>query len=260
MGTDIHLHVEAQGTADNRWHKLERSLSYSDLFGRTTTSINFRWGEGRNYDVFAMMADVRNGRGFAGVDLGDGFIPIATPKGIPEDADYNIHEEAEQWGVDGHSHSYLTLRELLDLEDSGYWDNKTEHRGVVMRAELEQAKNDGIVLEVNEDHNTARLSGPPRSWAGGISGPDPTDIFRISWEGTYRESGGWLLNTTIPLLRELGDSYEMNHFFGEGIKKEREEAGIEGNFYPTVITDPHRAMEHWVDVADRIRLVFWFDN
>lgn len=255
MGTDIHMHVEAQGTENNRWRKFNRHFSYSnDIFERSSTHIDLGWGDTRNYDVFAMMADVRNGRGFAGVDLGDGFIPIAEPRGVPEDSDYSIQEEAEQWGVDGHSHSYLTLRELLDLEHSGYWENKTEHRGVMMRAELEQAKQDGIVKSVKGQN--ARLSTNPRSWAGGISGPDPTDIFHVSWEGAYRDSGGWLLKTTIPLLTELGSSFALYDFFSSGIKQEREN----DRFYPTVIIDPRNAMEHWVDVAERIRLVFWFDN
>lgn len=255
MGCDIHLHVEARGTEENRWRRFERSVSYNmGAFGRATAQVPLRWGEGRDYDVFAMMADVRNGRGFAGVDLGDGFIPIAMPRGIPEDASYVIDDEAERWGVDGHSHSYLTLRELLDLEHNGYWDNKTEHRGVMMREELEQAKSDGIVLRVKEQ--TARLTGPPRSWAGGISGPDPTDIFQVSWEGTYRDSAGWLLHTTIPLLIELGDTFALHDFFRDGIKAERPDE----RFYPTVVTDPANTMKHWVDVADRIRIVFWFDN
>ena len=253
MGTDIHLHVEARGTEGNVWRRFERNITYN-LDRRATAHVQMGWGEGRNYDVFAMMADVRNGRGFAGVDLGYGFIPIAEPRGLPEDCDYAIDEEAENWGVDGHSHSYLTLRELLDLEHNGYWEHKTEHRGVMMRAELEQAKADGLVVSV--DGQKARLTSNPRSWAGDISGPDPTEIFRASWEGTYRESGGWLLNTTIPLLIELGSTYALTDFFGAGVKAEYPNE----KFYPVVITDPSRKMDHWIDIADRIRLVFWFDN
>jgi len=41
---------------------------------------------GRNYNWFAVLADVRNGRGFAGIKTGEGFDPIADPKGFPSDA------------------------------------------------------------------------------------------------------------------------------------------------------------------------------
>jgi hypothetical protein len=39
----------------------------------------------RNYDWFAILADVRNGRGFAGVSTGEGFNVTAMPKGLPDD-------------------------------------------------------------------------------------------------------------------------------------------------------------------------------
>ena len=43
------------------------------------------WDFGRSYDCFAVLAGVRNGRGFAGVDTGDGFNPISKPRGLPND-------------------------------------------------------------------------------------------------------------------------------------------------------------------------------
>lgn len=75
----------------------------------------------RNYDVFAILAGVRNGRGFAGIKTGDGFIPIAEPKGLPKDMSALVQRESERWGLDGHSHSHLTLKELQDYD----WDQET---------------------------------------------------------------------------------------------------------------------------------------
>lgn len=43
--------------------------------------------DNRNYDLFAALADVRNGVGFAGVKTGKAIEPIAMPRGIPDDAD-----------------------------------------------------------------------------------------------------------------------------------------------------------------------------
>lgn len=67
MGTDIHS--VAQVRKDGKW----------------LTVLQDVCGDGRNYDTFAMLANVRNGRGFAGVKTGDGFPFIAEPRGLPDD-------------------------------------------------------------------------------------------------------------------------------------------------------------------------------
>ena len=66
----------------------------------------------RNYALYSILADVRNGYGFAGVFTGMGFTPIAPPRGVPEDASPEYRAEVAAWGGDGHSHSWLTLKEL----------------------------------------------------------------------------------------------------------------------------------------------------
>ena len=43
-------------------------------------------------------------------------IPFAKPRGIPKDATFLTKFDANRWGVDGHSHSYLTGRELHNLD------------------------------------------------------------------------------------------------------------------------------------------------
>jgi hypothetical protein len=64
---------------------------------------------GRNYDRFAVLADVRNHHGCN---------PIDHPRGVPDDASYNVRKENERWGMDGHSHSWFSLQEL----DAFNWD------------------------------------------------------------------------------------------------------------------------------------------
>lgn len=70
MGCDIHLTVEA--FRDGSWRCVPNDCG--------------DWYDNRNYDVFAILADVRNGSGFAGVSTGEGFAPIAPRRGIPADA------------------------------------------------------------------------------------------------------------------------------------------------------------------------------
>lgn len=109
--------------------------------------------DGRNYDLFGMLANVRNGWGFAGCDTGDGFKPIAMPKGVPDDASDYYLRKVEEWGCDGHSHSWLTIRELLEYDWHG---QRTKKRGWVGEEEFK------VYLE----------KGRPESWSGGVFGGD----------------------------------------------------------------------------------------
>ena len=72
MGTDIHAVV--QHKVKGKW------VTYAEGYPH------------RRYDVFAVMANVRNGRGFAGCILNDGLKVISEPKGLPEDAGIELSE------------------------------------------------------------------------------------------------------------------------------------------------------------------------
>jgi hypothetical protein len=65
----------------------------------------------RHYALFAVLADVRNYWNIK---------PISQPKGLPDDVSPEVAAEADYWGTDGHSHSWLTLRELEALPLSHY--------------------------------------------------------------------------------------------------------------------------------------------
>lgn len=90
MGCDIHAVIEGKRPCD--WLR-----------------AGFQWvvrdepDIPRDYELFAFLADVRND---------DGIVPIAEPKGIPQDASYVTKAYAESWGEDGHSRSHLSLAEL----------------------------------------------------------------------------------------------------------------------------------------------------
>jgi hypothetical protein len=71
-----------------------------------------------------MLADVRNGSGFAGIDTGDRIVPISQPRGVPDDVSKEFGKEIESWDIDGHSHSWFSLAELLAVD----WDQPITHR------------------------------------------------------------------------------------------------------------------------------------
>lgn len=92
MGTDIHCVLEKK--VDDRWEFVKY--------------LNFC----RNYDLFAVLADVRNARGFAGCDTGNPIIPISEPRGFPHD----ISSRALEVMSHEHSASYILGEELLTFK------------------------------------------------------------------------------------------------------------------------------------------------
>jgi hypothetical protein len=99
MGCDIHLHVERRAPTGWRCadddiprvpcdvcHGTGESDGKRPCFwchGRTTVSGVYR---DRNYSLFAILANVRNGVGFGGCDTGDRFAPTVAPRSVPDDA------------------------------------------------------------------------------------------------------------------------------------------------------------------------------
>jgi len=185
MGTDIHLQVQGR-RPDGVWEFVKRKpfLLYGD--------DGFDWDDdptSRHYDVFAFLADVRNGFGFAGTyrhepikpqfpdrGLPDGYVP---PDGGDDDEPYKDYEArrnaftaGDVW-VGDHSFTWATLKELREAP----WDH------VVF-------KSGGIV---GPDQFTVwKHKGMPESWSGGISGPgivvheDPSDFAALVAEGKIR--------------------------------------------------------------------------
>lgn len=57
----------------------------------------------RSYDWFGILADVRN---YANSK------PISQPKGMPEKVCYEMQDKVKGYGLDGHSHSWLSWKEI----------------------------------------------------------------------------------------------------------------------------------------------------
>lgn len=234
MGTDIHLFTEVREQGSWRLARIESQCSWCDGKGEYPTGPTrqvepcYRCkGSGkelgyssRNYDVFAILADVRNGSGFAGVATGDGFNIIAPQRGLPTDMDRELREltagysdeyyEAmrAKWGrgsLGDHSFSWLTLRELLEFD----WTQVTRHRGIVSLKEYRRWRG-----------TTDRT---PKEWSGGIWGqgteilsegnPRVTDAplsdklyVEAFWTETYAECAGCFHSRFIPALVALGHS------------------------------------------------------
>lgn len=122
MGCDIHLLVE-QRTLEHGWVG-------RNCYDTVLTESNYRSRDKqrdyydpplvstRNYELFAKLANVRgNERGTA-------------PRGLPPDPSPLLKRAVDAWGSDGHSHTWLPLREAVQLWGSIYFAVQALHNQI----------------------------------------------------------------------------------------------------------------------------------
>jgi hypothetical protein len=187
---------------------------------------------GRNYSLFAILADVRNGRGFAGCDTGDGFVPIDDPRGIPDDVSDSVKADADRWDADGHSHSWLTVAEMLAYD----WTQTTKQRGFVSAPEFWKW------------NRWNRKNGEsPDSYCGGVGG---AGIRKVSEQ------------EMIQLLEPFGNEWSAQERIENELSSVYCQAEWEQPYYKAVrhfLSDTMPRL--WqLGKPDEVRLVFWFDN
>lgn len=113
MGCDIHISTEEFNTIDNvkEWRNTDHyKRNYYYTPGKEDGEKEFDVVEayrGRDYNLFAALADVRN---YGHTE------PMSAPRGIPEDAHEITKNHMQKYGDDGHSHSYCTLQELYEYQ------------------------------------------------------------------------------------------------------------------------------------------------
>ena len=178
----------------------------------------------RDYDLFAMLADVRNGRGFAGCVTGDGFEPISKPKGLPEDIGIDLKKHSD--GDCGHSASYLTLKELLDYTELSK-NMYTNKQGLVTVDEYILFKETGV----------------PDSWYRDVGG------YRASIISNEEMENIELLDSDHSYYTRI--EWKVNYY--EWAWKKFEEQVI--NRWIKEYVNPYNSFND-----DEIRIVFWFDS
>jgi hypothetical protein len=177
MGTDIHVAAEIR-KADG-WHLAEVDLP-----------------DERNYVSFAVLANVRNGFGFAGYDTGDTITPISLPRGLPEDMSPELRALLDGKGKHGlwlgyHDHSWVTLEELLSYD----LDQLVILRGMVSPEEMARCR---------------RTGEPPR---GAVAWHRDPSWERWEWQEPLRDRAS-LVVRLIDALRPLGEPHYVRAVFG----------------------------------------------
>lgn len=173
-------------------------VKYSDGKWRTEDKIE----NDRNYKLFAILANVRNGFEFAGIKTNEPIPHIQEQRGLPKDfkVDDNYGETHEWRGEEiwmgDHSYGWLNFDEIFNYPN---WDQKLAETGILSKEEYE--KWDKVSC--------------PESWCGGRMGPDVivvsspeedpnwTDI-RVHWESrTLRE----ICNVFLKWIEYLDAKY-----------------------------------------------------
>ncbi len=194
------------------------------------TGLNLQWFHVRSYNTFAILADVRNGHGFAGIKTGDGFNIIAEPRGLPDDIAPQTYMAYSGY----HTESWLTLKEIVDFD----WTQTTMHVGVIPVRKQDKHPNDSFETDCMEEW-LQRGGGRPNAWCGNIYGNDIVTIdyddalalikngnkqlvpvswhgkrlyTQVSWEETYAESTeafqALVKEYLEPLAKAMGVTYD----------------------------------------------------
>lgn len=239
MGTDIHFFVEKR--VKDKWVSADKWEIDKDCEPPRERVKDELYGD-RNYNLFAILANVRNGAGFAGIKTGEGFVPIAMPRGLPDDVCDRIQKECDEWGSDGHSHSYLTVAEIMDYD----WTQETKLEGDISGFDYEEY-----------DRQYKPYGEGPRAYAGMISGRDIKRISEEEMEHRCNEArlkfqelrkGKPLPDWDAVMHQEL-DGYVTHTVWGVSYYK------CAKNFLAEALPKLWR-----IGKPEDVRIVFWFDN
>lgn len=191
MGCDIHMIVEVRKSAKEPWRPVSRP-GYGD----------------RNYDLFAILANVRNRHGFE---------PIAEPRGLPDDISHEdnwaMDEDGERVWLGDHSYTWLTLAEILGFD----WDKKITIRAWVGAEDYVEWKRNGKPTEWNVYGPSVTCTEVPQEkMEQAIAGDWIARSHMctlVEWQNTYRQEAADFLEWAETLHR-LGEPSNVRLVFG----------------------------------------------
>lgn len=235
MGCDIHLFLEKRNEASGKWEavkgvnepevkSLHSIIEKCKSRGESTEYWEQRIQEeqngtydfiysGRNYTLFSILAGVRNSCSLK---------PIREPRGIPSDVSDSVIAGSDEWGPDGHSHSYLSVKELLEFD----WSQGFKREGWVN----------------SEDYKEFKENGSPSTWSRSVGGGGVDHVTNYDMDNFIADNGEyWAFGRSPYTLVHWNESFKdcVGSFYSWSIPKMKELAG---------------------DDLESVRIVFWFDN
>jgi hypothetical protein len=237
MGTDIHAYLETFDSDGLPW--VSRDVWVKDDYEGMTVPYTKTVLSNRNYDLFAILANVRNGRGFAGIVTGAGFAPMAAGRGFPEDVSAEVRSSYGGWAGDGHSTTWVTLADVLAYD----WTQTSAKRGTV-----------GLRAFARWYDRGQAVNGGPSEYAGIVGGPS---VKHVS-------------------IEEMEALVAQRNAFRSGAEQQAFEARHENTYVEATWRESyamaagsewwHTAVPRLINAAreagspDRARIVMWFDS
>ena len=214
MGCDIHCFVEKKNRKTDKWEKIS---GFKNAWDEENCESPF---ENRNYREFALLADVRNGCGWGYCPSdnteSDAIRPIALPKGIPEDVSPEVKKKIDACAEDGHSHSYLTAKEISEYDTN----NSVNIRGYVNVREYKKFKETGDADMLSQDVCGGNIIKKPNDECIDFQekNPDMYVFTQIEFKKTAAELARWLFGDGLKQLMErsedgTGDDVRIVFFF-----------------------------------------------
>ena len=145
MGIDIHMHTEVKKTVNGieNWvcaDFFKRNPYFGEEGEREIKNVPV-W-KTRDYDLFGVLSGVGN---YSELKV------ISKPRGLPDDCSKEVASESKYWDIDGHSHSWLSLKEMVL--------HKNEYVGLEKLVDLviERAKEFWVDAEMEENQEDVRI-------------------------------------------------------------------------------------------------------
>lgn len=193
MGTDIHPVVQRK-----------TSSGWKDIplpYGKVEDGLC-----NRNYELFAILANVRNGHGVAGIVTGEPVRPITKDRGLP--VDFTQDDDVD---IGDHSYTWLTLEELLNFN----WKDTKVSIGVVALDEFNKWDRHSRPLVYSGcvyGQNIVTIS-ETDAHEGNI--PRGKEVFvRITWRESFESKCKLFVENTIPWLATLGKPQDVRIVMG----------------------------------------------
>jgi hypothetical protein len=193
MGSDIRMFVEKRNYG--KWESINGQFSDKTMDISYGDELYFE----RNYELFAILAGVRNGEGVDGPATGHVFNPISPPKGLPDDISNYVKFQYEKQSVDessAHDCSWLLLKELLEFD----WTQNAKVEAYVSPQVANNFYENGIVpnsIDCKHKSNRVIKLGYPK----------------IQWASTYAARAGMFFDEVIPRLSLFGEREEVRIVF-----------------------------------------------
>lgn len=199
MGTDIFIYAEVE--RNGVWHlagDMEKNPEYypedkpeAQLYKPVEV---YDW---RNYNLFGVLADVRNPNGRT-LD-NQKFGVIASPRGLPKDLSSEIQSWLKDWESEYFGPSWLLLSEILEFE----WHSK------IMRYE---AMVDARVAHLFEEGKPFPFKSWPKDIQVGYGGY-LGDGVSVRWTDTYAAAVGEDFLQIMNQLKQFGEPSHVRLVF-----------------------------------------------